>query len=287
MKLKKVFGEAWRVYRQHFGALMLTLLLELVLRGIALAPLLLLILPETRVLALVSVPLYLLIVLPARQNVALAAQNLLSGGSLFSTRLISGEDYGRKLLRGLTSALRLVMWCLPLIAGVVVALWATKGSVDGFTLLRSIRSIGGGDSFRGFAIIAAAYLLTLVPPVLGCAFHSGARHAWALGNPALTKGRHGRLIGLWLLGLVAFVPFVVGAAIPCAGYVRSLAAALSEFFNTATLNLPSPGTTTMAVAALFVVLALPAIPLRTLLPAVYMRAAKAETEGTAVAHDAA
>lgn len=287
MKLKNVFGEAWRVYRQHWRALMLTLLLGLVLRGIALAPLLFMILPETKPLALLSVPLYLLMVLPARQNVALAAQDLLNGESVFSLRLVSAEDYGRKLLRGLISALRLVIWCVPLIAGVIVALWATRGSIDGFTLLRSIRSIGGGDSFRGLAIVAAVYVLTLVPPVLGCAFHSGARHAWALGQPSLTKGRHGKLIGLWLMGLAAFVPFVAAVAIPCAGYAQSLAAALSEFFNTATLNIPSPGTTTVAVAALFVVLALPAIPLRTLLPAVYLRAAKAESGAAGAIHDAA
>ena len=288
MKLTTVFREAWRAYRQHFGALMLTLLLELVLRAIALTPLLFMVLPETKALALLCVPLYLLIVFPARQNVALAVQDMLDGGSVFSLRLISGEDYGRKLLRALTSALRLVMWFVPLIAGVIVALWATRGSMDGFTLLRSIRSIGGGDSFRGLAIVAAVYLLTLVPPVLGCAFHSGARHARALGDPSLTKGRHGKLIGLWLLSLAVFVPFVAAAAIPCAGYVRSLADAVTAFMNTASLSIPSFGSTRIAVLALFVVLALPAIPLRTLLPAVYMRAVKAEKEGVAGAvNDAA
>lgn len=286
MKFISVFKEGWRLYREHFGALMLTLLLELVLRAMALTPLLFLTVPETRLLALLSIPLYLLIVLPARQNVALAMQDMISGGSPFSLRLVSAEDYGRKLGRGLMATLRMLAWCVPLMAGVIVALWATRGNVDGFTLLRAISSVGGGNLMRGLVIIVVIYLLTLVPPLLGCAFHCGARHAWALGNPSLTRGRHGRLLGVGLVSLLAFAPFVAVAAIPCAGYVQSLMGAVNGFFRSAELSIPHPGTTMIAVLVLMVVLALPAIPLRTLLPAVCMRAAQAEDKDAGI-HDAA
>ena len=288
MKLMSVYREAWRLYREHFKALTLTLLLQLALRGMALTPLLFLAAPQTKWLALLCVPLYLLIVLPARQNAALAMQDMLSGGSPFSARLISTENYGAKVLRGLTATLRMLLWCVPLIAGVVLAIWATHGSMDGFTLYRSIRSVGGGNVFHGIRLILGGYLLTLVPVLLGCAFHCGARHAEALGHPRMTKGRHGRLMLLWLSSLAVFAPFLVAAAIPCVGYVRSVIDAVLAFFSTLRLSIPSPGSTLTLVAVFVVVLLLPAIPLHSLLPAVYMRAAKAEDAGAiGVTHDAA
>ena len=274
MKVSTVLRQALAVFRKHWKALMLTLLLQLVLLGIALVPLLFLAAPQIKALALLSVPLYLLIVLPARQNVALAMQDMLSGGSLYTPQLISTEDYGRKLLRGLITALRLLLWCVPLIAGVAVALWATRGNVDAFTVYRSIMAFGGGDSFRGIQLLVIIYLLLLVPVVLGCAFHSGARHAAALGDPQLTKGRHGALIRLWLGGLAALVPFLVAAAIPCAWYFRALADAVRVFFSTFEFTLPNPGAAIIVLIVLVVVLLLPAVPLRTLLPAIYLRAAK-------------
>lgn len=274
MKLSSVMRQSLAIYRKHPKELLLTLLLQLALRGVALAPLLFLALPQTSLLALLCVPLYLLLVLPARQNVALALQDMLSGGSVFTLRLISAEDYGAKLLRGLMATLRMILWCSLLIAGVIVALWATRGSVDAFTLIRSIQSVGGGDSLRGLKILVVIYLLLSLFAPLGCAFHCGARHAAALGDPQLTKGRHGALMRLWLAGLLAFVPFLAVAAIPCAGYLRALMAAVNAFITTFEFTLPSPGGTLAVLGVLVVALLLPAIPLRTLLPAVYLRAVK-------------
>ena len=286
MKLSSAFREALRVYREHFRELMLTLLLELVLRGIALAPLLLLATPQTAYGALICIPLYLLIVLPARQNVAAALQDMLAGGSVFSPRLASMENYGRKVLRGLTATLRMLLWCIPAIIGVAVALWATRGSMDGITLMSHIYTRGGSDLLRGMVLLAVIYLLTLVPPLVGCACHSGTRHAAALGNPGLVKGRHGSLMLLWVMGLAAFVPFVVVAAFPCSSYIRELIAAVNNFMTTFDLVLPAPGATLAVMGVIVVVLLLPAIPLRTLLPAVYMRAAKADERATGAIHAA-
>lgn len=288
MKLTTVYREAWRAYREHFWPLMLTLIIQFALRCMALTPLLFLAVPQLKWLALLCVPLYVLIVLPARQNAAQAMQDALSGGSPFSPRLISVEDYGSKVLRGLASTLRMLLWCAPLIAGVALAIWATHGSMDGFTLYRTIRSIGGGNALRGVRLIVIGYLLTLVPVLLGCAFHCGARHAAALDRPRLTSGRHGRLTLLWLSSIVVFLPFLAIAAIPCVDYIRSVKDALLSFFSTFKLSIPSPGATVLLVAVFAVVLLLPAIPLHSLLPAVYMRAAKAEDAGAiGVTHDAA
>ena len=279
MKLSSVLRESLLIYRKHFRELMLTLLLELVLRLIALAPLLVLAAPQTRPLALLCMVLELLIVLPARQNVALGMQRLLAGGSLFGPELVSMEHYGRKVLRGLTAALKMLLWALPLIAGVALALWAQRGgSIDGFTLMRFIKDLGGGEIFRGIGVVAAIYLATLIPPMIGCAFHCGDRHASALGHPRLTKGRHGALILLWLGGLVFFLPFVIAAIFPCAGFFRALMAAVSAFMDTFDFAFPSVGPTLAVLGALVIVLLLPAIPLRTLLPAVYLKAAQTDSE---------
>lgn len=267
MKLSSVIGRAWRVYRTHFKALMLALLVELALRGIALAPLLFLVMPQTRLLALLCIPLYLLIVLPARQNVALAVQETLAGGSPFSLLLISGEDYRRKLLRGLTAMLRMFLWCLPLIAAVSVALWAKSGPVDAFTVYRSIIALGGGNSVRGAAIVGGVFLLTLLPPLFGCAFHSGTRHAVAMGKPRLVKKHRGPLMCLWFLFFLPFIALVVVAA---TGYVQALLAAVNEFLATFEFVMPAVGTT-LAAELVILLLVLPIIPLRTLLPAVYLQ----------------
>ena len=275
MKLSSVIRESFLIYRRHFRELMLTLLLELVLRLIALSPLLFLAAPQTRPLALICIPLYLFIVLPARQNIALGVQRLLSGGSLFGPELVSTEDYGKKVLRGLTATLKMLLWSLPLIVGAALALWAQRGgAIDGFTLMRFIKSLGGGTFFQGLAIVAAIYLATLIPPLIGCAFHSGDRHAAALGVPGLTRGRRGALIRLWLVGLVVFLPFVIAAIFPCASFFQALMAAISSFMETFELTLPAAGTTLAILGALVVILLLPAIPLRTLMPAVYVRAAQ-------------
>ena len=278
MKPSSVLRESFLIYRKHFRELMLTLLLELVLYAIVFAPLLFLATPQTRPLALISVPLYLLIILPARQNVALGVQNLLSGGSLFTPELVSTEHYGKKLLTSLIATLKLLLWSALLIAG--LALIQIVRSIDGntldvFKLMRAIQTLGGGEFFpRGVAILAGIYLLTLIPALIGCAFHSGDRHAAALDKPELTKGRHGALVRLWRDGLVVFLPFLAAAAFPCVGFIRALLDALSMFNQTFEFVFPAVGPTLAALGAITVVLLLPAIPLRTLMPAVYLRAAQ-------------
>ena len=285
MKVFSAFGQALKWYGRRLGSMLLTLLVELALRGIALAPLLFLAEERTAPLALLCLPLYLLIVFPARQNVALAVQDMLAGGGVFSPRLISFEDYGRKVLRGLIATLKMLLWCAPLIAGVIVALWATKGSMDGITLVRKIYSLGSGNLIRGMEILAGIYLLLLVPPVIGCAYHSGTRHALALGDKRFVKGRHPGLVGLWMLGLVVFVPFVVAAVFPLRGYVQEVVAAVKAFMTTFKLTLPDPTATLRTVGLLALVLLLPVIPLRTLMPAVYVRMARASDKDTAEALD--
>ena len=92
MKVKNVWKDSFKLYKKNFGPLCLALLAELVLRGIALCPVLFLAEKKLAPLALLAIPLYVLIVLPARQNYALALQDMLNGGSVFSTQLICTKD---------------------------------------------------------------------------------------------------------------------------------------------------------------------------------------------------
>lgn len=280
MKFSSVLRESFLIYRKHFRELMMTLLLELVLRLIALVPLLFLAAPQTRPLALISLPLYLFMILPARQNVALCVQRLLSGGSLFTAELISAEGYGKKLKRSLITALKMLLWSAPLILG--LALIQIVRSIDGnkldvLTLMRFIKSMGGNNLYRGIGMLAAIYLATLIPVLIGCAFHSGDRHAAALGRPELPKGRRGALIRQWFAGLIVFLPFLMAAAFPLAGFIRALSNEIDAFMTTFEFSFPSVGTALAALGALTVILILPAIPMRSLIPAVYLRGTQAET----------
>ena len=91
MKFCAAVKATWHTYRTRFPEMLLTLLVQLVMRLMAFAPLLFLCAKETKPLALLCIPLYILIVLPARQNVAEAMRDALAGGHLVTLRLISLE----------------------------------------------------------------------------------------------------------------------------------------------------------------------------------------------------
>ena len=155
MKVKNVWKDSFALYKKNFGPLCLALLAELVLRGIALCPVLFLVDNKLAPLALLAIPLYVLIVLPARQNFALALQDMMNGGSVFSTQLICPKDYGKKLLRGVKGMLCILLWSLLTIAGVTALYAALMGLVDFITLMRIFSAIGG-SVVDGILIVAGA-----------------------------------------------------------------------------------------------------------------------------------
>lgn len=277
MKKTHVWRESFRLYKQNFPQLMLALLVELVLRAIALCPLLFRLEPTLAPLCWLTLPLYLLIVLPARENYALALQDMMNGGSVFSLRLISTEHYGKKLLRGLKGTLCMLCWSALTIAGVSLLYAAVKGLVDGITLLRIFAAIGG-SVVDGVIIVAAAVAGSVLIILLGCAVHSGTRHAIALGDKKLLKGNRLRLTALWFAGLLLVVPFAAVAIAALGDFALSLIHELKNLKLPAfTLNLRQA----VLLAGGALVLLCPALPLKNLLPAVYLRGVKES------AHDAA
>ena len=270
MKLKPVLKAALAEYKKNFPQLCLALLVELVLRAIALSPLVFLADKALAPLAYLAIPLYILIALPARQNYALALQDMMNGGSVFSLQLISTKDYARKLLRGVKGLVCILLWSLLTIAGVSLLYAAVMGLVDFITLMRIFSAIGG-TVMDGVMIVAAAVAASCLLIVLGCAVHSGARHAVALGNKKLLKGNRLRLIALWFLGCVLVVPFAAVVVAALGDYALTLIASLKN------LQLPAFTLNVKQAAMLIggaVVLLVPVLPLKNLLPAVYLRKVK-------------
>ena len=277
MKMKPVLKESLRLYKKNFPQLCLALLVELVLRGIALSPVLFLADKALAPLALLAIPLYILIVLPARQNYALALQDMMNGGSVFSLQLVCPKDYWKKLLHGVKGMVCILLWSALTIAGVSLLYAAIMGMVDFITLMRIFSAIGG-SVMDGVMIVAAAVAASCLLILLGCAVHSGSRHAAALGNKKLMRGNRLRLTALWFVGLLLVVPFVVVAAATLGDYARTLISALKQ------LQLPSFALTVPQSAALIggaMLLLFPALPLKNLLPAVYLHLTKEKTDAAA------
>ena len=273
MKMSKVLGVSARVYRENFWQGALCVLLQIVLRLMAAAPLLALVTKEIQWVALLSILLYLLIVPVARQNMAEAMQDAIAGGPLFSVKLISCENYGRKFLRGLKQALLMLLWAALFIAATIVAYWAYAGEIDAFTLVRVLMNLGGGSFMNGIKLVLVIYAATALPIVIGCAFHSGTRHAIALGDKKLIRGHRLGVVAVWLLGLVALLPFFGAVAYVGMDFVSGLVNALGNL-GTGSIALPSIGDKIYLLAAAFVVLLLPALPFKQLMTAVYVRGLK-------------
>lgn len=270
MKLKPVLTEALRLYKTNFALLMLNLLVQLVLRAVALTPLLFLADRALAPLALLALPLYLLIALPARQNVALALQDMISGGSVFSLRLLSTEDYGRKLLRGLKGTLYMLLWSALTLTGVTLLFLSFKGLTDGFTLMGVFYVIGGSVADGVWIVLGALCASTLLI-LLGCALHSGSRHAAALGDKTLLQGNRLRLMALWFLGMLLVIPFVIVVIAVLGSFILTLPEALRNMQLPA-LTLTAPQWIGLLLGAM--ALLLPLLPLKNLLPAVYLHMAK-------------
>ena len=270
MKVKPVLSDSLRLYKKNFGPLCLTLLVQLVLRAIALSPVLFLADKALAPLAFIAIPLYILIVLPARQNYAIALQNMLDGGSVFTPQLISVKDYWRKLFRGVKGMICMLLWSAVTITGVGLLYAAVRGLVDFITLMRIFSSIGG-NVMDGVMIVAGAVAASCLLIVLGCAVHSGSRHAIALGNKKLMRGNRLRLTALWFMGCVLVLPFAAVVVYALGDYALSLVRELKN------LKLPA-FTLSVKQAALLIggvaVLLFPALPLKNLLPAVYLRKVK-------------
>ena len=282
MKIWTVLRESVKVYARNFADLMGAYLVEGVLRAICLTPLMFLLLPETAWLAWLCVPMYLLIALPARQNYALALQDMLAGGRVLSPRLISFDGYGRKLGRGLLGALKMLCWmALPIAAvllmveiyvgkgafsGYVMGLWGVTGR-DGLSAMRWFQMLGK-DTIGGLVNLMLVVVSTFLLPVIGCAVHCGNRHAAALEDKKLLRGQRLKLIALWVLGFLVFVPFAAVVLTLLLGDLKAFVMGFAEMFLTKSFAAPALGEKLYIIGVAFVLLFITLVPLKQLIPAV-------------------
>jgi Ca2+/Na+ antiporter len=273
MKISAAFGDALRVYKEHFGTTIRFLTVEACMTLAAFAPLLFLVDGELKILAMLAIPFYLFLVLWARVNAAAAMRDAMNGGSLFSYRLVETDRYGKKTVYGLKRCLMLLFWSAPLIASLIIAKIHISGDMDGFTLLRIIKDFGGGDLMTGVVYLALIFAATVLLLAFGCAFHSGDRHAFVRDNPKLVKGHHGGIVLCWLCSLAALLPMIIAVVAVIIRYLP----AIQDLNGIVTKTTKLPGTKiTVIILAAGAVLTLPLLPLRSLIPAAFMNGLEKE-----------
>jgi len=256
--------KAWQIWAGKPGDTFRFLLLETCMTLAAFAPLLFLCSEKLKMLALLTIPCYLLLMLWARVNAAAAMQDAFRGGRLFSARLVETKGYGAKLAYGLGRCLLLVLWAAPLIACLVIAWQHYAGEMDGFTLLRQIRAFGGGDLMNGGIYLLLILLGALVIFGFGCAFHSADRHAFVLGEKSL--GHHGKVVLCSLCSVFTLLPLVIALGVLVARYAPLLADLDQVLMGKAKF----PDTkTSLAIFGAGAVLTLPLLPLRSLIIAAH------------------
>jgi len=160
-----------------------------------------------------------------------------------------------------------------MIAALVIARIYMSGKTDGFTLMRWIKAFGNNDFMRGVVYLAAIFLGTVIVFAVGCAYHSGDRHAFVRDNPAMLKGRHGKLMLCWLCALVTLIPMIAAVVIVALRYLPLLKQINSLLSKTAKL----PDTkTTIIILAVGAALTVPLLPLRSLITAAYVNGLEKE-----------
>ena len=267
MKISAAFRNAFRTYFGHFGASVKFLVTEACMTLAAVAPLLFLTHEKLKFLALLAVPCWVLLVFWARVNAAGAMREALAGGSLFGQVLADPGDYGKKLLYGLKRCLMLLCWAVPAIACLVIARSHMSGNVDGFTVLRMIKSFGGEDLTTGVLYLVLIFAVTLVLLAAGCAFHSGDRHAFVRNDPKLVRKHRGKIMLCWLCALVTLLPLFVAIAAVIIRYLPALKDLTGIVTKTQTL--PSTRVTVIILAA-GALLTVPLLPLRSLITAAFV-----------------
>ena len=271
MKISEAFRNGGRVFFSHPGSTLQFTLVEGCMMMAALAPLLFLTTENLKLLALLAVPFYLFLMLWARVNAARAMEEGLGDGSLFSVTLVDPTGYWKKLAFGLKQGFFLLLWSAPLIAGLIIARIHISGEMDGFTVLRMIRSFGGGDLMTGVIYLALILVGTLLLVAIGCAFHSGNRFALALEDRTLIKHHRGKLMGCWFCALLGLIPFLIALIFNIIRYLPVLGDLNGLVYGT--VDIPSTKITLLSMG-IGTALTIPFLPLRSLILAAFVRGLK-------------
>lgn len=282
MKIRTVLWKSMKTWARHFGDLMGAYLIQAVLRTMCFVPLMFLWARGYEYLAWLCVPMYLLIALPARQNYALAMQDMLQGGRVLSPRLISFDGYFRKLWRGVKGTLKMAVWAaLPLLAVTTLVQFylgegVMSGTVmrafgimeqDGFSVMRWFK-LFGSDTVDGVKNVILAVGALCILPVIGCAAHCGVRHALALEDKKLLKGQRLKLTALWVLGFCIFLPCAAVVLFTLGSNLKLFVSGFVQMFLSQSITIPELGERLYVIGGAIVLLFIPLVPLKQLIPAV-------------------
>ena len=282
MSISSAFRNAFRVCFRHPADTLKFLVTELCLMLICLTPALFMADSGLWYLAVLTVPMWVLIMFPARMNAAEVMQDSLRGGRLFRFGLADASRWGEKVLCGLKRTGFLLLWASPLIAAAVYAWQHFSGLVDGFTLIAMIKQFGGGDFMTGIRYLLLILLGLILILLIGFGFHSGARHARAQGSLKLMNGRHGKNLLGWICAQVMLLPLLAAAAIAVTRYVPVISNVSG--LMTGSVKLPSTRETLIILAA-GALLTLPLLPIRSMITAAVMKTGESDETGQ-VAGDA-
>ena len=272
MKISQAFRNAFRTVSAQKGETLKFLAAEGALVLMCLAPLLFLTEKgPLKVLAALAVPLWLLVMVPARLNAAAAMQDSLGEGKIFSLRLADPGCYWKKVLYGLGRLGLLALWAVPLAAALLFAWDKYSGATDGLTVMNEIYDFGGQDMKTGVIYLLLILLALVLLAAVGAGFHSGDRHARALGQKGLLKGKRPGVLLCRICSLVFLLPLLIAAGAAAARYVPLL----NDVGGVVSGDVPKPSTrTTLVILGIGAALTVPLVPLRSMVTAAYVSGLK-------------
>lgn len=255
-----------------------------------------------KLLALLCPVLLVLLVLPLRYSFAEALVNR-DGRRYFSfdTALNLG-NYGEKLAESLLHAAHVVKWGLPFFAMLIYGYYWYK-EVDALTLLKTLTELGQGwtsvwCSVANFflSLVGAA---TLTPPkntlmdgvvavlavlglgvaiwLYGAVRNSATRYVWAYANSndhsprkelrRRLRGRRLAQLGVGLINLVLWIPFVIAVVAAVKGVLTGAAEAVLKVFTRQGSSGLDTAQAVLPLMTAFVFLYMPLLPIRRILTA--------------------
>ncbi len=268
MKISQAFRKAYRTVSGQKAEALKFLATEFALTAMCLAPLLFLTEEgPLKYLAALTVPLWLLIKIPARLNAAAAMQDSVGEGKLFSLRLADPAHYGSKVIYGLGRTALLTLWSSPLIAASLFAWEKYSGDTDGLTVMQMIYDFGGEDMKTGVIYLLLIFAGLLLLAALGAGFHSGDRHAFVLDRKGLLKGKRLKVLLCRICSAVFVLPLIIAFIVVAFRY----APLLNDVSGVVSGDVPRPSSrVTLIILGIGAVLTMPMLPIRSMVTAAYV-----------------
>ena len=294
--------------------MLLYMLTALVIRVVAFLPLAALVQEgAAKWLALLCPAMLVFVVLPLRYSFAEALVQQ-PGERCFSlARAYHFGHYGEKLAESLLHALHVIKWGIPLAALMVYAMY-WYNDVDALTMLQSITALGagwasirvgvgnffGGDAvvpantmMDGMFVIAMVVVLAVLIWLYGAVRNSASRYSWVLAtrnDRAPRKelrrrliGRRWKQLGVAVINLLLWVPFVVVLALTLKSAVSDLSTMLMMAITTGKLPAMDLAGVVLPLAAAFFGLYMTLLPVRRMLTAAFVVRGKVTADKVNVA----